>query len=188
MSQKDEKNELRALLLAKRRAIDEGTKGERDRRLCEVIRESAVFRETELLFAYDPLSHEIDIMPLLRLCLAEGRRLALPRTLPRGVMHFHLVRSLDELTVGRMGIREPDANAEPVLPEEGTLILVPALAYDRQGYRIGYGGGYYDRYLRTHPARTLGVTYEDFLLDRIPREPHDLSVFEVATERRVLPT
>ena len=98
------------------------------------------------------------------------------------------IRSLDELRAGKYGILEPDAAAEELPPEQIGLIIVPALACDRQGYRLGYGGGYYDRFLSHTGAVRMALCAEARLLSRLPHEPFDMRCNYVITERQVLHT
>ena len=104
----------------------------------------------------------------------------------KGNMEFYYVSDLDKLEAGAYGIREPKKDSIPVTDLTDALILVPALAFDREGHRIGYGGGYYDRYLRRCGARAIGVIYEELLADSLPHEPHDISVDAIVTEGRIL--
>ena len=101
-------------------------------------------------------------------------------------MEARVVRSLDELAPSMLGIPAPPDTAKLLAPEELDLIFVPALAYDAFGYRIGYGGGYYDRYLHDLSAYTVGLARERLLREILPVEPHDIAVKCVIMEDRVI--
>ena len=99
-----------------------------------------------------------------------------------GAMDFALYDGA--LVEGLYGIPEPGPDAERVEPESGDIIIVPALCFDRQGYRLGQGGGYYDRWLELHPGLfSVGLCRERFLQERVPREAHDMCVRCVVTEK-----
>lgn len=101
----------------------------------------------------------------------------------RGGMAFHAWRPGEPLVKNRYGIFEPEAHAAGLTPDAATLILVPSVALDRHGARLGYGGGYYDRFLaKINGATVAGVAFERFVLHELPAEPHDLRVTWIATE------
>ena len=103
-------------------------------------------------------------------------------------MSARRILSLDELQSGAYGIPEPSSGAPEIPPDEISLVIVPALSCDRNGYRLGYGGGYYDRFLaRTHAA-AAALCAESRLTDVLPREPFDLPCNYIITERQVLHT
>ncbi len=110
----------------------------------------------------------------------------MPRTQGETIT-FRAWKPGDPLVVGRFAIPEPDAKAKERRPD---LILVPLLAFDRDGYRLGYGGGFYDRYLSEHRAkrtiRAIGLAYAGQALDQIPREPTDERLDAIVTEERVI--
>lgn len=98
------------------------------------------------------------------------------------------VGALDDLVPGAYGIPEPKDGLQAVEPTRIDVVIVPALAYDRRGYRLGYGGGYYDRFLPTLSAQAVkvGVQYDLLVWDALPVGPHDVSVDWVITERSVV--
>ena len=137
-------------------------------------------------FLYFSVGHEVDTHRLLRLLRDLGKTVALPVSLAGGEMYFAEYRrgGLTEGTV--ISIPEPEAGAPRLEPEEGDLILVPGLTYDRAGYRLGQGGGYYDRFLASHRLFSVGVARDALLLERVPREAHDQAVCCLVTETQVL--
>jgi 5-formyltetrahydrofolate cyclo-ligase len=132
-----------------------------------------------------PMGHEIDIRPLMRALAARGHSLCLPRTPKRGSpLDFRAFAFGDAMAKGPFGTLQPPEDAPPVVP--GWLI-VPLLAFDRAGRRLGYGGGYYDRTLAGLPgARTLGVAFACQEMDVVPSGPRDAPLDAVATEAGVL--
>lgn len=146
-------------------------------------------RKTVLV--YLPLPGEVDTWPLIRELWGRGVRTLAPCCCPErsGEMDFLEFRSADELVPGRYDILEPDRRVcIQCAPHDADAVLVPALAFDRDGYRLGFGGGYYDRLLSRLDPRipTIGLTFHDTLADRLPREPHDQPVHVVCTERETI--
>ena len=177
----EEKTALRRHLRLCREAIPPEERQRRDAFILDAIRKSRPFREADTLLGYAPIGAEIDILPLLREAEHDGKRVALPRTHGAGIMTFHYVSSWEALTVSSYGIREPSAEA-PLYTGGAALCLVPALAFDGEGYRIGYGGGYYDRFLAAHEVTAIGVIYRELLRPHLPHEAHDRPVAAIATE------
>ena len=185
---KDEKKALRALYREKREALDINIRRVWDEAICTAVAASASFRYANTVLGYFPFGFEIDIRPLLLRTLEAGKRLALPRTYGKGLMSFHYVTSLDELVSGTYDIPEPREDAPLYEDSPATLCLVPGMLFDRTGLRIGYGGGYYDRFLRDHELNTLGIIYRSFVLPSVPGGRYDRHVAALATERGILPT
>ena len=130
--------------------------------------------------AYAALPGEPDLSPVLREILSSGRRLALPRCEGEEIVP-RLVSGLWQLSPGTYGIPEPGGDCPLVRPEEIGLLLVPGLSFDRDGFRLGQGGGYYDRFLTQTRGFRLGVCHEWELLPAVPREAHDERVNAVLT-------
>lgn len=185
------KSELRRELLRQRAGLARQARQLFDekinRRLCQLWQ----FREAELVLGYYPIGsegrgYEPDVRPALLEALARGKRVAIPRCAGERDMDFFLIDSLNGLRPGSFGVPEPDPERHPRLPRpEGGFCLVPALAFDREGYRLGYGKGYYDRFLSRFEGNSLGICYGDFLLDTLPRGYHDRPVDAVLTQQTI---
>jgi 5-formyltetrahydrofolate cyclo-ligase len=132
-----------------------------------------------------PLAGEIDIRPLLRGLLERGHRILLPVTPARGQpLAFRCWRPEEPLEAGRFGTMHPNAGPEEFAPE---FLLVPLLAFDRRGGRLGFGAGYYDRTLAALPGvPTLGCAFAAQEVERVPSGPYDVPLDAVATERGVI--
>lgn len=137
------------------------------------------------LFAFWGIpGREPDTGRLIRALTAQGKRVGLPRMLPDRQMEVRLYDPDRPLIPADFGILEPSADV-PLLPREDIeLALVPAMCYDRQGFRLGFGGGYYDRWLAGFSGFTVGLCRDCVLQDRVPTEDHDCRVDLLLTETR----
>ncbi len=185
------KNEIRAQYKAYRAALSAEEQSARDMRICQLFLSSITYRYAKVILMYAPLDGEIDVMPIAIQALADGKTVAFPRCRTEScTMEYHVVKSIDELGSGAYGIREPQDSA-PVwhaaeaLAEDHPVCLVPGLVFDRAGYRVGYGKGYYDRYLNTFPGVRVGIVYADCVLGEIPRGRFDLAVDVLVTDKGV---
>lgn len=133
-----------------------------------------------VIAGYHAHGDEADPALLLKALAERGAHIAFPRVVADGRLEFHLVPDGEVLVPGRYGIHEPAAHWPKVRP---ALLLVPLLAYDNQGYRLGYGGGYYDRALALLPtARAIGIAYSGQRMNDLPQEPHDHPLHAILTE------
>lgn len=143
----------------------------------DLARYATLLSQASIVSAYLPIRHEIDPLPLAHALTKRGAVLALP-AIADDVLHFRLFDPAVPLVAGPFGTRE--AAGEPVTPD---LVLVPLLAFDRTGARLGYGKAYYDRWLAAHPsARPVGVAYAGQEVDAVPTEPHDVRLALILTE------
>ena len=138
------------------------------------------------VFCYVGRRGEIDTRPLLRAALEAGKTLAVPLCMGPGMMQARAVRSLEELApAGPYGIPEPPAGAPKVPPQRLALCVLPCLAAAPDGTRLGYGGGYYDRYLEDYQGPAILVCPDRLLQPRVPVGLHDRRVPIVATETQI---
>jgi 5-formyltetrahydrofolate cyclo-ligase len=138
---------------------------------------------------YASMRSELSSAPLAAAAAARGLVVAYPRTSSDHTMVFHRVDPDDAaaLAAGRFGIPEPSPHAAVVALDELRVIVVPALLFDRAGYRLGWGGGWYDATLPRTPAVRVGFALEQQLVDELPRAPHDEPVHVIATEVEIHP-
>ncbi|MBR5888946.1 MAG: 5-formyltetrahydrofolate cyclo-ligase [Akkermansia sp.] len=130
---------------------------------------------------YAPLPHEINLIPLLR--EYPQHCYVFPRCLPGRQLQFCHVRNAEtDLIPGAMNIPEPAPHTAIITPEEIDILIVPGVAFTRSGARLGYGGGYYDRFIpQCTRARVLALAFEEQLVPDLPTEPHDLLIQELIT-------
>lgn len=182
-----EKRALRRELLARRAAFTPAERRVWDEALRQALCAAPRFCQADTVLGYYPIGGEPDLRPALALALWQGKKVALPRCGPAPrEMAFFLVESLKGLLPGAHGIPEPPPGAPPCPPPPSGLLLVPGVAFDLEGRRLGYGGGYYDRFLSRLAERgphTLGICYDALLCGALPCEPHDVAVESVLTEK-----
>ncbi len=156
--------------------------------ITDKIYASEYYRLAEKIFTFVSYGSEIDTIPFIKRALKDGKTTAVPVMLNKGEMVFIEISSLAELTPNKYGIPEPKYNEEKLLISDSkTLIAVPGLAFDKDKYRIGYGGGYYDRYLSKNEYMvSAGLCYEAQLTESLPREETDIPVDIIVTEGRII--
>lgn len=189
-SLKELKAELRKTLLGKRRELSSQQKNDFDAAICRRLLSSAAYRYSDTLLLYSPLADEVDITSVAEQAYKQGKTVAYPRCIPGSAdMQFHVTAGLHELKSGSFSIKEPSADAPIWVPgeHEHALCLIPGIAFDLDGYRIGYGKGYYDRYFKSDcPILKIGVVYSEAILSRLPHGRFDIAVDAVITEKQLL--
>jgi len=173
------KRQLRTTLL--RRLTQQ--KEEDRRRKSEAIRRKlsrlAGFRRAQTVLCYVSLPYEVETRRLIEQMLEAGKRVVVPRVWKRELLLSELRDPHRDLAPGSFGVLEPKPKAfGPVRPQDVDLALVPGLAFDRTGNRLGHGQGYFDRLLARLPPTipTVGLCFDFQLLDRLPTRPHDQTV------------
>ena len=146
------------------------------------------FLHAKTLAFYSPIRNEVETDALLTAALASGKQVCYP-SVSADVVHFFQVQSLRELRVGSFGIREPDRQALEINPAQIDLLLVPGVAFDRFGHRLGYGRGYFDRLLADNCFTGLSVGFAyDFQIQAIlPAEEHDQKLGLLVTDKEIFP-
>ncbi len=185
---KEEKAALRRALTEKRNGIDLVQKRARDEKISSACLSLAVFRYAEKVLCYHPIRSEADLRPVMEGALALGKQVYLPRVHKdeAGIMTFHRISSFSDLEKGSFGVSEPREDLT-VWEEDGrgAVCFIPAIAYARDGYRLGYGKGYYDRFLAGFSGSKVGVTYTELFLDSLPHDRFDQRADLVVTEKGV---
>lgn len=180
----ERKQQIRADLKEKRNALTKQQREEYSRKICESLRSYIQVEEPNVIYFYYPLGSEVNLLPLAETFLAEGRKIAFPRT-HGDTMEFYPVTSLSDFTEGAFHIMEPVGNVS--LIELEPLVLVPGLGFDKNGNRMGYGKGFYDRYFARFPAcRKIGAAYGIQIVEKIPVDNYDISMNLVVTESEVI--
>ena len=171
------KSKLRKQVLQEMKAISQEQKQAMDRALTKRFLNHPFYQEAKTIATYLSFPHEFQTQELIEQALKDGKKVLIPKTYPKGHMDF-VVYDPQQLVKTSFGLLEPQGDLEVVEPSQIDLIHVPGLAFTTGGYRIGYGGGYYDRYLEHFTGHTLSTVYHYQVQDFIP-EKHDIPVQEV---------
>ena len=171
------KSELRKQVLQEMKALPREQKQFIDQALTERLLQHPFYQEAKVIATYLSFPHEFQTQELIEQALKDGKKVLIPKTYPKGRMDF-VVYDPQQLVKTSFGLLEPQGDLEVVDASQIDLIHVPGLAFTTEGYRIGYGGGYYDRYLEHFPGNTLSTIYPCQIQDFIP-ENHDIPVQEV---------
>ena len=169
------KQALRQAIRAQKRAMTEEDILRRSEILAEKFARSDTYRAAKTIYGYLPYNQEVRTVPMLRRALEEGKRVAVPKVYGDD-MKFIYLDDLSQVAKGYAGIPEPVADG-PVARDETALVLMPGLAFDRVGHRIGYGGGFYDKFLAREPHHpTVALCYDFQVMDRLETEEFDIPV------------
>ncbi len=186
MEIRKEKSEIRRTFLAARANLTEDERRVRDAKICKTIISMASFRYADTILMYAPTNLEPEIMSVATEAWRRGKNVAFPKCdTPARSMTYHIVCSEDELIRGAYNILEPSGNAPRYDVSKSAFCLVPALVFDKDGYRVGYGKGYYDRFLTKFSGSAAGVIYSDFICGRVPRGRYDVALKILVTEKGV---
>ena len=184
-----QKHQLRQQMRRRLGAMHPSKRAAQSAAVCQGLAGQSVFHRADVMMAYLAMPEELSVDALIRTAWEEGKTVVVPKVVAGpGQMLAVQINDLDQgLRPSRFGIREP-INDDPFIVDRIGLVLVPALAFDRQGRRLGRGGGYYDRFLATLPATAFrcGVAFADQLLDQLPQDPHDLNVEALAAGTELL--
>ena len=178
------KSELRKQVLQDMKAIPREQKQAMDQVLTERFLKHPFYQEARVIATYLSFPQEFQTQELIDQALKDGKKVLIPKTYPKGRMDF-VVYDAQQLVKTSFGLLEPQGNLEVVAASQIDLIHVPGLAFTTKGYRIGYGGGYYDRYLKHFTGHTLSTVYPCQIRDFIP-EDHDIPVQEGLIDERNL--
>lgn len=179
-----DKQDIRRKILEQRKQLNFELKKNLDKAICERLEIFESFKIAHTIFAYISHLNEVDTRPCIEPHLLE-KTFVLPST--KGE-HIQLVRlrSFDELKVGEFGIYEPADPTAVHAHEDIQLAIIPGVAFDLNGNRVGYGGGYFDRFLKKINCTTIALAYEFQIVDQVPTEPYDVPVDYIVTERRII--
>lgn len=183
------KSLLRKSILKKRDSIEPFLRYKKDELIIDRLTELKEFKEAKVILLYVSVRSEPDTRALIRDCLIAQKRIFLPRiNKEKGELEIREISSIDQLKKGPYGIPEPDQDSPLRDINEAELIIVPGVAFDRRGGRIGYGAGYYDKLLTglKKEIPVVAIAYDDQIVEEIPLEPHDKLVDLIITDREVI--
>ena len=174
------KAELRKKILQEMKVLSQEQKQAMDLVLTERFLQHPFYQEAKTIATYLSFPHEFQTQELIEQALKDGKKVLIPKTYPKGRMEF-VVYNPQQLAKTSFGLLEPQGDLEVVEPSQIDLIHVPGLAFTTEGYRIGYGGGYYDRYLEHFAGHTMSTIYPCQVQQFMP-ENHDIPVQEVLVD------
>ncbi len=170
-----DKSTLRKLIRDQKKAMTMEQISSASKKLMELFLTSDLYKNCRSLYGYLPYNQEVRTVPILEQALKDGKRVAVPKVFGDD-MKFIWLEDLDAVASGFAGIPEPLSNG-PIADDKTALVLMPGLAFDREGHRIGYGGGFYDRFLEAEPNHpTLALCYDFQMLDYVETESFDKPV------------
>ena len=183
---KEVKKKLRNQYKQYRLDLPADIKADYDKAICDALMQLVSFRHSDTLLMYAPLEGEIDVMPIAEKALELGKRVAFPRCVeePRN-LDFKYVGSVDELKSGSYSIADPTEDMESVTDYSKSICIIPGVVFDNAGYRVGYGKGYYDRFLAAYDGTKFGLAYSECILNEVPRGRFDRHVDILISEKGV---
>lgn len=187
MTSDTEKYALRKTLLDRRRALRESDVARKGAEIHARLRALPGFTNPPAVLTYvDAKDNEVPTQPLIALLFAAGMPVFVPVIAARGQMRWSRLEALDELAPARFGLLEPPPGRQRFEPYPArAIVLVPGIGFCTDGRRIGYGGGYFDRFLPTHPGTAIGLAFECQMVPDLPVSEHDRAVDMVVTESGV---
>lgn len=181
-----DKKELRKMLLEKRRSIPKVQRSKYDKEISEKIINSDYFKKAEQVLVFASTDEEFDTRYIIERCRTEHKRVFYPLCLDRDSnMEFLKVDSVGDLELGSYKLLEPKKTCKKYKPKENDIIIVPALSVDKNKNRIGYGKGYYDRFLKNFNGVSICPCYSEMQWDALPTDEYDIKVSIIATDKEV---
>lgn len=170
-----DKKALRREIREKKRAMTEAQIQRASEKLAKLFAESDAYRNARTVYGYLPYNQEVRTVPMLEQALRDGKQVAVPKVYG-DEMKFILMTDLSRVAPGYAGIPEPVEDG-PAAEDPTALVLMPGLAFDPEGHRIGYGGGFYDKFLAQEPGHpTLALCYDFQMCTHLDTEPFDINV------------
>lgn len=184
---KEQKNLLRASYKKFRLELTALQKSELDEKILKNVLRLNEYKSNDTLLCYVSTKIEVDTLKLIEQALKDKKRVAVPRCVENTrEMEFYFINSLDELEPGSFGVLEPIKNKAEILTDFGKgLCIVPGLGFDCNGYRLGYGKGYYDRFLSSFCGSTVGICYSECVKWHLPHGFYDKNVDFLVTEKYI---
>lgn len=186
---RQKKRELRGIFKEKRKSMRESEKAILDKEICDNILKSVSYKYADVLLVFSPTEKEVNIKEVIKKAWTDGKKTVFPKCESKGIMNFYVVETDEDLKKGSYGIYEPDTEkCKPFEAENAKhpLCITPCLCASTDGKRLGYGGGYYDRFLSKFCGISMSVVYGEFLCDDIPFDKrYDKKTDIVVTEKGV---
>lgn len=185
------KKEIRKEIILKRNSVDENIRHNWDKGIFQNLVSSSFYNNAKSIFIFISYGSEVDTISIIEHSLNEGKEIYVPKTY-KDIKEMKAVKITDfnNMSRDKMGILEPVEVSEESIGEKFDLIIMPGVAFDDSGNRIGYGGGYYDKYLSNYKEETenVALAYDMQLLNKIEIEGHDIKVNYIITEKNIIKT
>ena len=178
----EKKRALRDEYIRKAAALPESYTGPTDKQICGAVIATGEYQRAETVFCFVGRSGEINTRPIIEDALRLGKRLCVPKCVANGVMEARRIKSLDELVPAKFGLLEPADFSETVLPFEIDFAVIPCVTCNFLGHRLGFGGGYYDRYLPEGGFFSCMICRRQLICEEIPMDDHDIIPTLLITE------
>lgn len=180
------KKEIRAEVKTHRREATPEMIHKNSEMICDTFLNLPEYASAKCVFAYMDCKNEVETKKVIEQCWKDGKIVAVPKVFGE-IMKYYAITSYDDLEDGYFGIREPKyENLEEIVCEDGLMIL-PGVAFDESRHRVGYGGGFYDRYLEAHPDMIkIAFAFEFQMFEKVPFEVFDRQPEKIITEKRII--
>lgn len=180
------KKEIRAEVKSHRREATAEQIHNHSELICDAFLALPEYRDAKVVFAYMDCKNEVETRKVIEHCWKNGKTVAVPKVFGE-IMKYYAISSYEDLEDGYFGIQEPKhEQLQEIVCEDGLMIL-PGVAFDEQRHRVGYGGGFYDRYLEAHPdMKKIAFAFEFQVFDKVPFEKFDRQPEKIITEKRII--
>ena len=176
-----EKDTLRRSIRQLKRAATDECRRSWSARICNLLLSDRRLHVATTVISYAPLPDEVDVSAVTEWCRREGKTVLLPKVVSDTEMELRVCQGSDKLRAGRYNILEPTGSVAEPDSLTDAVALVPGMAFDREGYRLGRGKGYYDRFLARTSVKTIGIAFPFQIVDAVPHDEHDMRVDDVVT-------
>ena len=187
MSVNEQKKQLRKALLQKRKLLCADETAVKNAAITENLLSLEKVQSADIILPFVSTDGEVDTREFITQCLKAGKNVAVPRCIDGSNMEFCVIHTFDDLEKGMYGIDEPKKSCAVIdaACAENSVLIVPALCFNAKGFRLGYGKGYYDRFLSGFCGSRIGIVYSDFILPEVPRGRYDERVDMLIGEKGV---
>lgn len=180
------KSYIRRLIKSKKNELDLNLKEHMDKSIYNKVINSKEYKNSKTIFVYVSTNSEVNTHQMIERFLEDGKIVCIPKVISKDFgMKAVIIKSFADLELGHYNILEPNNNCKDILKNNIDLVFVPGLAFDKMGGRIGYGGGFYDKYLKdlSTKVKKIGLCYEFQILKDIPMESFDIRINKIVTEK-----
>ena len=177
------KHALRKEILALRVEMNATERAKKDASIFKKLTHTVFFRKSKIIFCYVSKANEVDSLKIIN-NYAKKKTLVVPKVSGENLELFRL-EHVDHLEKGSFGVMEPNHRIAKKHVGEIDLAIVPGVVFDKRGHRIGYGKGYFDRFLKNLKCPKIGLAYEFQIIDKIPEDPYDVPVDFIITEKNI---